>query len=420
MCGIALTTRGPQASTAMLNKLAHRGPDGSKVVTFGKVSVGHARLAIVDTKSTEANQPFVSDSRYVCAFNGEIFNYRDLTLSTEVVLLGQLMEAEHDLTQLLNGYYAVAFHDIARNKIVLARDLYGVMPLYYTKREGHFEAASERKALSGFIHEVPANSRVEYDLHTRQIKITRFSQPFRFGHTPPDVRTMTDAFLRAVSRTALHSDNGFSVALSGGLDSSMVLCALKHMNIRPDRIITTYTQLDDTSEYDRAVRLAAHLGWSHLFDSVPVDSIDESTLLYYIESKPNPIRDFAFKRHATVARVAPTKVILCGEGADELGLGYPLNRELLTTYDRYFKKVSLLKSQTTMTLDRVNKAGMMHSKEYRVPFLDLDFSLQSLASDQVGKNLFRRIAERLGVPDYIIDASKYSNEETVGRSAIPT
>lgn len=418
MCGIALTTRGHQAAKEMLTFLAHRGPDGSRVVTFGGVSIGHARLAIVDTDSPDAVQPYAK-GHFVCAFNGEIFNYRDLSDATEVALLGRLMAEEHDLTQLLNGYYAVAFHDTGRNKVVLARDLYGVMPLYYTHGDGHFEAASERKALAGRVHEVPANCRVEYDLKTCRVTIHKFSQPFRLGQTQSNVYDLTDAFLRAVQRTAIHSDNGFSVALSGGLDSSMVLCALKQLGSTPDAIITTYTQTDDTSELDRARRLVEHLGWSHLFAAIPVLDLKPADVCYWIETPPNPIRDFAFKRHATVAKASPTKVILCGEGADELGLGYPSNRELLTSVDRYFKKVSLLKSQTTMTLDRVNKAGMMHSKEYRVPFLDLDFSLLALTSDQTNKDMFRSVAEFLGVPDYIINASKYSHEETVGRSAIP-
>jgi asparagine synthetase B (glutamine-hydrolysing) len=145
---------------------------------------------------------------------------------------------------------------------------------------------------------------------------------------------------------------------------------------------------------------------------VPVQQHDVRSRLPYA----NPIRDFAFQRHATVAKHSPTKVILCGEGADELGLGYPVNKALTGPVERYLKKVSLLKSQASMTLDRVNMAGMMYSKEYRVPFLDLEFSLACLGHDQTNKELFRKFAHTLGVPKEIIDAAKYSNEETTGRA----
>lgn len=422
MCGIVLTTDGHDLAQWMLDQLKHRGPDGDKVVTYGQVSIGHARLAIVDVNDPDANQPYCKNTHYSIAFNGEIFNQRSLNKdATEVMILGELMAAEHDLTQLLNGYYAIAFHDIGRSKIVLARDLYGVMPLYYSYFRGNFYAASEKKAIpTADIVEVPANSKVEFDLKTRQLTVTKFSQPFRYGQRAPTLPELEGAFDRAVLRTAMHSENGFSVALSGGLDSSMVLAACVHQGLKPAAILTCYAQTDDTSEVDRAVALVRQYGMSHLHKLLPVEDIPEYKLRAHIETPPNPIRDFAFKRHATVARHAPTKVILCGEGADELGLGYPLNRKLTTSYDRYFKKVSLLKSQATMTLDRVNKAGMMYSKEYRVPFLDIDFSLMALNIDQVGKSRFRDLARDLYLPPSIINASKYSNEETVGRSAIQT
>jgi asparagine synthase (glutamine-hydrolysing) len=417
MCGIALTTRGAETIHSMLNLLQHRGPDGQGTTTSGQVTLGHTRLAIVDTQHPDAVQPLVR-KHYAIAFNGEIFNYKDLTSSTEVALLGELMHAEHDLTQLLNGYYAVAFHDIGRNKIVLARDLYGVIPLYYSYHEGHFNAASEKKALPGHANEVPANSKVIFDLKTRKITTTTFSQPFRFGQYKPTLRELQHSFENAVARTATHSDNGFSVALSGGLDSSMVLAALRNLNLEPEAILTTYVQTDDSSETARARELVAQLGWESKLRLIPVDPMPQSEVQLAIETKPNPIRDFAFRRHATVARHSPTKVILCGEGADELGLGYPINRALLTTYDQYFRKVSLLKSQASMTLDRVNKAGMLYSKEYRVPFLDLDFSLMCLSLTQQHKAVFKSLAICLDVPDSIINASKYSKEETVGRSEV--
>ncbi len=415
MCGIVLTTASKvyTRTSEMLAQVAHRGPDGKGYTFNGVVGLGHARLAIVDTHTSDSKQPFEKVSQYAIAFNGEIFNYKELGQGTEVQLLGSLMQDQHDLTQLLNGYYAVVFHDISRDQVVLARDLYGVMPLYYSYSNGVFEAASEKHPLRGRIHEVPANSKVTFDLRTRKIKTKSFSQPFTITRDPTNA-LLGHLFLDAVKSVATHSDSGFSVAFSGGLDSSMVLCALHKLGLEPKEIFTVYAQQLDTQEVDRARRLCQDLGWAHLHHVTAV--ADLSDLRYWIESEPNPIRDFAFRRHATIAKLSTTKVILCGEGADELGLGYPMeDRHLANPVSAYLKKVSLLKSQSSMTLDRVNKAGMMHGKEYRVPFLDKDFSLAALGVPQVKKSAFKYMAQYwLGVPEYIIDASKYSAEEAIG------
>lgn len=429
MCGIALTTDTADPIARVNNMLVimrHRGPDAARCIKTGRVTIGHTRLAIVDTQNPDAEQPYYNGTSSV-VFNGEVFNYHEFcTNETEVQLLGRLLENGHDLTQFLNGYYAIAMHDLSRNRVVLARDLYGVMPLYYTLSNGVLEVASEKKALClGLrIHEVRPNTRVDFSLKTKRLRVTKYSQPFRMsaGSSSMKVGTLHVLFHAAVYRTAKHSDNGFSIALSGGLDSSMILCALKELELVPDSIITTYVQDLDVSEAARARRLVKHLGsaYEKVHKVVPARVLSEKELRHFIEVPPNPLRDFAFRRHAAVAEHATTKVILCGEGADELGLGYPLNRKIATPEDAYRRKVSLLKSQASITLDRVNKAGMMFSKEYRVPFLDLDFSLEALGSVQKEKSLFRKLAKRMGVPDFILDAPKYGKEESVGKKIVPT
>lgn len=426
MCGIFVSTRGFRRGMSLMEGLRHRGPDAQQFTGYRNgIVIGQTRLAIVDTTNPLARQPYTETHSYTISFNGELFNQPQLKegpCDTEVHILGRLMEKEHDLAQVLNGYYAIAFYDVARNKIVLARDFYGVMPLYYVCKNGHFDAASEPATLlrgnavtlidQADIKTVPANSRVTFDLKTRKVSIEQYSNLFRM-HGELSVRDYFSAFCNAVKRTAGHTDNGFSVAYSGGLDSSMVLAALRYLDLKPKAIISTYVGDPNGSEQQRAREYVKKLGWDDVFQYVETDStINVRSRL----PEANPIRDFAFQRHATVARHAPTKVILCGEGADELGLGYPLNRNVASPVDRYLRRVSLLRSQATMTLDRVNMAGMMFSKEYRVPFLDLDFSLAMLGSQQIGKSLFRFMAEEMGVPASIVNASKYSDEETIGRA----
>lgn len=420
MCGIAITTHSRERASQLRDSLTFRGPDDQRLVTVGSVHLVHTRLAIVDADDPRSSQPYSNGGASLTAFNGEIFNYRDLDPElTEVELLSHLMHAQHDLAQILNGYYAIIFYDIGRNEIVLARDVFGVMPLYYSIYDGEFEASSIKNNLKGRVRAVPANSRVTYSLKTKKLKIKSFSQPFRLSCTRSTTMRLAFRFQDAVLRVASHSDAGFDVALSGGLDSSLVLAAIDTFGLVPKSIITTYTQTDDPSEVERARELVQQYGWEDLHQVVPVKNFTEEEFRPFIETPPNPIRDFAFKRHATVASVAKSKVILCGEGADELGLGYPLDnlsRKFDTPVSRYFKKISLLKSQATMTLDRVNKAGMMFGKEYRVPFLDLNFVQDALSVDQTGKSVFREMASMFRVPQSIIDAPKYSGEEQVGRA----
>ncbi|QDH83433.1 asparagine synthetase B protein [Achromobacter phage Motura] len=425
MCGIILAA-GPKYLSGgyMSTQLSHRGPDADTAGVNGNVFIAHRRLAIVDTTSLNAQQPRFKAQQYACVFNGELFNYKKLTCGSEIELISELLYAGHDLSQILNGYYAVAMHDISRNRITLARDIFGVMPLFYAKYEGSFFVASERKAMYALVPEdkikpVPANTRIDYCLKTRKLTFTKYTQPWTFNlpgviYGPYESHT-AQVFLNAVREVAQHSDNGFSVALSGGLDSSLVLAACRGLGLTPTAILTTYIAETETEEMRSAKALVKHFKWEHLHKLIKLEEPDYD-LRHWIETPPNPIRDFAYRRHAAVAKHSPSKVILCGEGADELGLGYPLNGEFNTPLARYMKKVSLLKSQATMTLDRVNTAGMQYSKEYRVPFLHIPFVQHALTVDQVGKTHFRKMATYLGIPDGILPNNKYSDEERIGRA----
>lgn len=421
MCGLIFTELGPERARHMLDVLRHRGPDRSSWIRRGKYIIGQNRLSIVGIDKDNANQPMnwkIDDCSRdtVFAFNGEIFNYKELALhanESEVEVLSRMVNNGYDVANYVNGYYASISLDCGSNKLILNRDLFGVMPLYYTLNP--LEVASERKALIGKIYTVPANSRIEIDLASKKRKIYYNNWPFRF--VPATMEQLTTAFLTAVKRTATHSDCGFSVALSGGLDSSLVLLACSILNLEPVNIITTYVQDTDRSEVERAQHLTQSLGWSDRHTIVKCEPMLD--LRYWIETPKNPIRDFAFLRHATVAKYAQTKVILCGEGADELGLGYPLSsdRHIVNKLRMNLKRISLLKSQATMTLDRVNLAGMRYSKEYRVPFLDLDFVQTALGcTDNYKKSMFRQMGLDLGLPQEICYCDKYSNEELVGRS----
>ena len=165
MCGITgiLHSDGSPASPVVLRRmtesLAHRGPDGDGVYHDGPLGLGHRRLAIIDL-SAAGHQPMLSSSgRFVLTYNGEIYNYQELRLELEAlghrfrsrtdseVLLNAFVEWGIACLERLNGMFAFAVWDRERQELFLARDRYGVKPLYYTDRNGVLLFGSEVKAI---------------------------------------------------------------------------------------------------------------------------------------------------------------------------------------------------------------------------------------------------------------------------------
>lgn len=432
MCGLVFALSESQAND-MADRISHRGPDArsirilrSKRSPEAQGAFVHLRLAIVDTTSPAGNQPFsdTEDSR-VTMFNGEVFNYRQGLFSrelSEVVVLHDLMAENANLSSVLNGYYAAAQYCSGDNVVTLVRDPMGVIPLYYHKKD--LSVASERKAWPSYewtnLRPVPPGGRVRINLDKKTIKVQTKDLADVFPLSVEDISATVqnsravNLFYRAVERTAKHSECGFDLALSGGLDSCMILYALAALGLKPSRIHTTYMG-EIGAEAKRAIKAVEGLGWSSIHNLIDVSNY-KPPVREWLETPANPIRDFAFIRHCAVARDAESKVILCGEGADEIGLGYPTSSQHWTPHQRWLKKISLLKSQRAMTLDRVNLAGMAYGKEYRVPFLDMDFVRYTIGNNQQNKDWFRVLALTwFKVPEDVAYAPKFGTEEIKGR-----
>ena len=149
----------PVVLKRMTDSISHRGPDGEGQWIDGNVGFGHRRLSIIDL-SQAGHQPILSsDQRYVLSYNGEIYNFRELRKELEVfgykfrsqtdseVVLNALSEwGEHALLK-FNGMFALAFWDRKQRKLLLARDRYGIKPLYYVQQGDCFSFASEQKAI---------------------------------------------------------------------------------------------------------------------------------------------------------------------------------------------------------------------------------------------------------------------------------
>lgn len=377
MCGIAGVHRfdgadvDPQLLRAMASTLHHRGPDGEGVWAGRGVGFGHRRLAIIDPAGSP--QPMTSaDGRWQLCFNGEIFNYREIR--AELAAAGHAFSTDGDvevlLTQFathgiaglarLRGQFAFAVHDAATGDTWLVRDRLGVLPLYYTADSRRVVFGSEVKAL------VPAlDEPLELDAHQLPAYLMRRSVPapdtlFAGVHklssgsvlhlradgrtslsrywtlpAPDDVLdidpqaavNLVDTQLGAAVDDALVADVPVGSYLSGGVDSSLIVALASK---RATGALETFSanfgdaRFDET-EHARAV--SELFGTAH--HEVRVEASDFqrlwTDLTRYRDAPLSEPADIAVHRLAQTARER-VKVVLSGEGSDELFGGYPKYR----------------------------------------------------------------------------------------------
>jgi asparagine synthase (glutamine-hydrolysing) len=299
--------------------------------------------------------------------------------------------------------------DKTAHRVLLTRDLIGIMPLYYSTNP--FGVASERKALpeGGKQHEVRAGETLWLDYAGNVLQRRQFD-PYALHLQPVDIEHVQFLFREAVRKRIEHSERPVCVALSGGLDSSLVLRAA--VDIKPDIEAITVVVEPNSEELENARRFAASLGVKHTVVQLREDEINFQRVLYHLEdARWNPVKLVGMLRNYYVAKHAPGIVILCGEGADEIGCGYPSHaqREGL---DLEWYSLTTLRGMPAINLDRVNKGGMAWGKEYRTPFLDRSLVLYMMSvPKEHGKAIYRWMARDMGIPDYILNKEKYGAED---------
>ena len=370
MCGIAGFISPARADAAalvpMLARIAHRGPDGQGTFVEGPAALGHCRLAIIDLQG--GAQPLYSeDKNFVVVFNGEIYNYRELT--AELTALGHTFATRTDTEVLLHGWeqwgrellprlrgmFAFALWDRRAQVLFCARDMFGIKPLYYCRcADGTLLFASEIKAFLDHpsfekqlnTAQLPLYLSCQYspgrdtffagvqkllpghflEFSEGIVRTTRWVQPaFLPGDTPPAPDEL-EAVLRQSAEAHKIADVEVAGFLSGGVDSAY-LTALA----RPAR---TYTISYAEPKYDEsfpARALARNLGLRNrvrcispgeFWDAVPA-------VQYHMDE---PMADAAAVALYFLNREAArdVKVVLSGEGADELFGGYNIYRDPFT------------------------------------------------------------------------------------------
>lgn len=424
MCGLVVGREYEQVASALL-QLEHRGPDGKMIKKSGKYVVGHARLAIVDL-SAHGVQPIQSFNGECTAFNGEIYNYGKIydflgekpKFRNEIHTVHQLMEECRDFMRVLDGDFALA-HVNRKGELILARDWVGVVPLYYQMNEGKlWVAASEKRCLrEGKIYEVKPGQTLRFDENGRYKSSWRWD-PISLHLRVPMIGELAELLGKAVRKRFLHSDVPVTVALSGGLDSSLILAYLaqisKEMRTKLPGLHAVTVVVEDSDELEIAQRLAQDLKILHTVVKLTEDEIREEfdRIARHMETKTkNPVKWRGMVRNYFVAKYAKTKVILTGEGADEVFCGYPQHK-MKPSLALEWKSFGSFRSMPVINLDRVNKGGLAWGAEYRVPFLDRDLVLYAMSCwKESGKKYLREVAEVVGLPGYVLEKPKYGKEE---------
>lgn len=461
MCGIIgiVNFDDRPASPAILKKMtdmiAHRGPDGEGQYIDGDVGLGHRRLAIIDL-SPAAHQPMATkDGRYVITYNGEIYNFRELRIELEAkgyrfhsstdteVALNAYVEWGAGAMNRFNGMFAMAIWDKVDKKLFLARDRYGIKPLYYTFTGDAFLFASEQKAFlpfPGFRKELDKEALLEYFTFQNLFSDKNFLKgvyTFPAGHyailRPSDrkvslcqywdfdfqepegvkdereyVEELDRLFRQAVTRQ-LVSDVDVGAYLSGGMDSGSIT-AIAAKSLPYMKTFTCGFDMNSVSGLELAFDERSKAEYmSYLFKTEHYEMVLKSG------DMERCMREFAW--HLETPRVGQSypnyyaaklaskfvKVVLSGGGGDELFGGYPWRyyRAVVNdNFDDYVDKYYLY-------WQRLISNTMIH----RI-FAPVWNDVKDVWTRDIFHNVFKKHKHNLSCPEQYINHSLYFEAKT--------
>ncbi|MBK9405650.1 MAG: asparagine synthase B [Ignavibacteria bacterium] len=443
----------------MSKKIRHRGPDWSGVYSDDKVVFAHERLAIVDPKS--GGQPLYSEDReLILAANGEIYNHQELRKEVEgyrfqtesdcEVILALYKKKGIRFIEELNGIFAFALYDKVNDSYFIARDHIGIIPLYIGwDRSGNFYAASELKALEGVCNKIQEFLPGHY-LYSKEGQ--ELKQWYKRDWTDyesvkdnsSDIELLKSSLESAVHRQ-LMSDVPYGVLLSGGLDSSIISAITKKYSAKRiesgDRQQAWYPQLHSfaiglsgSPDLEASRKVAEHIGSVHHEINFTIqeglDAIKD--VIYHLETY-----DVTTVRASTpmylLARVIKSmgiKMVLSGEGADEIFGGYLYFHkapDAKSFHDETIRKLGKLHLYDCL---RANKSLASWGIEGRVPFLDKEFmdvamrlnpkdKMADSDSGKMEKWILRKAFEDY-LPESIVWRQKEQFSDGVGYSWIDT
>tara|TARA_Y100000739_G_scaffold67554_1_gene56560 strand:- start:1513 stop:3180 length:1668 start_codon:yes stop_codon:yes gene_type:complete len=462
MCGIVCAFNLKDTSDSirpnilkMVKKVRHRGPDWSGIYSSKNAVMAHERLAVVDP--TSGKQPILSDDNTkAIAVNGEIYNHLELrdnfakdykfkTDSDCEIILALYKKNKYDFLNQLNGIFAFALYDSDNDTYFIARDHMGIIPLYIGWDEkGTLYVASELKSLEGVCSKIELFPPGHYLESNKEDYVKWYNPEWVKFNNVSDAKTsiseLHDSLSSAVKRQ-LMSDVPYGVLLSGGLDSSITSALAKRFSSK--RIESGDTQdawwpqlhsfsvgLEGSPDLKAAKVVSDHIGTIHheiIFTiQEGIDALRD--VIYHLETY-----DITTVRASTpmylMARAIKSlgiKMVLSGEGADELFGGYLYFHKAPSAEEFHNETVRKLNKLHQYDCLRANKALAAWGIEGRVPFLDKEFievamninpKDKMINKDRIEKWVIRKAFEDY-LPDEVLWRQKEQFSDGVGYSWI--
>ena len=465
MCGIVGILNVQEQSDALRRKalemsrrIRHRGPDWSGIWSGGSAILAHERLSIVDPES--GGQPLLSpDGKLVLAVNGEIYNHQEIrrryagkydfqTGSDCEVILALYREKGPDFLEELSGIFAFVLYDTEKDAFLIARDPIGVIPLYigFDDADGKVYVASELKALEGRCERyepfLPGHLYWSREPGMKRWYTRDWMDFDAVRYNAASVLSVREALMDAVKRQ-LMSDVPYGVLLSGGLDSSVISAIAEKysaMRIEDDsrtrawwpRLHSFAVGLKGAPDLAKARLVAEHIGTVHHEINYTIqEGLDAlRDVIYYTETY-----DVTTIRASTpmylLARVIKSmgiKMVLSGEGADEIFGGYLYFHKAPDARAFHEETVRKLSKLHLYDCLRANKSLAAWGVEGRVPFLDKEFldvamRLNPEAKMCPGKTIEKRLVREAFadmLPEEIVWRQKEQFSDGVGYSWIDT
>jgi len=461
MCGIAgyINLDGSPASAVILKKMtdavAHRGPDGEGQWVEGNVGLGHRRLAIIDL-SPAGHQPMVSaDHRWVLSYNGEIYNFRKLRAELEAagvwfrsqtdseVVLYALARWGTDALLQFNGMFALALWDRKERTLLLARDRYGIKPVYYSQQNNVFSFGSEQKAITaqpGFRKVLNKPALLEYftfqNIFTDQtllqdIKILPAGHYLTLSTRHPELRTnqywdyrfresekprkkeeyieeLDRLFEQAVNRQ-LVSDVELGAYLSGGMDSGSITA----LAARQFPYLKTFTCGFDLSsasgielafdERAKAEAMSAKFKTEHYEMVLKAGDMERCLpkLTWHLE-EPRVGQSYPNYYAAKLASKF-VKVVLSGSGGDELFGGYPW---------RYYRTASAQNFEHYIDEYYLYWQRLVRNAELKALLAPIWQEVKDVSTRDIFRDVFLSHQNKLNRPEDYINHSLYFEAKT--------
>ena len=440
MCGVAgiITNKSGLDSKIhrMVSKLSHRGPDNSDTYIFNNLALGHTRLSIIDLNE-RSNQPLHDISGdYTIVFNGEIYNYK--ILKKELINVGVSFKTESDTEVVLNGYiqhgieffkklkgfYAIAIFDKKNNSLLLTRDSVGKKPLYYCHLESEFIFSSELNPLISVLSSTPSvnlNGLSHYlwkgyyvDYHSAyknvfqiipgefiivnmdnlSLKKIESNTTLRIKSAEKKqinaINTVEESLVKSISRRFI-SDVPVSILLSGGVDSSLItILAKKYTTSDFETFYLGYQ-----SGFDQFKKIAQEitstLSIKHNYVLMQQPTIEDS-VKQMVNIFNEPFADYSalpsYQMYREISKYS--KVVLSGDGADEVFYGYEDAKKFLILF--YIKKIYSLDSSKNRDLINkfLNEGYLKKIYAYFLTYFYLDENSFSTALYNGGWNNYYR------------------------------